>query len=189
VPSLIGHAPAPRGARPCGVGAIPHPSGLRGPHPNLARGCKFEAAMRLRLRLPCLGGQRKKPRKRMPPGLSECTKGKPSSIARLQYLKSEGCHPSATPSREMGAPTPPPPGPCPLRALSLAPSLGDGLGHLPRWPRVVGGQVCSDPSLANPLNHVQRWRMLFECAICFAVTALAMVGFVGLVHVLRIEPF
>jgi hypothetical protein len=56
-------------------------------------------------------------------------------------------------------------------------------------PRVVGGQVCSDPSLANPLSRGQRWRMLFECATCFAVTALAMVGLVGLVHVLRIEPF
>jgi hypothetical protein len=31
--------------------------------------------------------------------------------------------------------------------------------------------------------------MLFECAICFAVTALVMVGFVGLLLVLRIEPF
>jgi hypothetical protein len=49
--------------------------------------------------------------------------------------------------------------------------------------------VCSDPSLANPLSRGQRWRMLFECATCFAVTALAMVGLVGLVHVLRIEPF
>ena len=39
-------------------------------------------------------------------------------------------------------------------------------------PRVVGGQVCSDPSLANPLSRGQRWRMLFECATCFAVTAL-----------------
>jgi hypothetical protein len=32
-------------------------------------------------------------------------------------------------------------------------------------------------------------RMLFECAICFAITALILVGLVGLLLVLRIEPF
>ena len=30
---------------------------------------------------------------------------------------------------------------------------------------------------------------VFECAICFAVTALIMVGLVGLLLVLRFEPF
>ena len=31
--------------------------------------------------------------------------------------------------------------------------------------------------------------MVFECAICFAVTGLIMVGLVGLLLVLRIELF
>ena len=36
--------------------------------------------------------------------------------------------------------------------------------------------------------HLLSTLMLFECAICFAVTTLILVGLVGLLLVLRIEP-